>query len=151
MVTKVEQHVIILISDTTKNHSKPMTLESSRMHYDVRNTKLILEASHTHWDMVMQEEFEQFAKKAKTSPQTTTNENLLIIYGLFKHSNIGPINTHKAKWDAWMAVEGKSKEEAMSDYITKVRQLLEEADLLAREHCHVLLSNFVLEAPNNSL
>ena len=59
----------------------------------------------------------------------------------------------RAKWDAWKAVEGiglkfmvvgcwfiffdttvsffffsgKSKEEAMSDYITKVKQLLEEA------------------------
>lgn len=33
----------------------------------------------------------------------------------------------KAKWDAWKAVEGKSKEEAMNDYITKVKQLQEEA------------------------
>nr|GEW51459.1 acyl-CoA-binding protein [Tanacetum cinerariifolium] len=33
----------------------------------------------------------------------------------------------RAKWDAWKAVEGKSNEEAMSDYITKVKQLLEES------------------------
>jgi diazepam-binding inhibitor (GABA receptor modulating acyl-CoA-binding protein) len=33
----------------------------------------------------------------------------------------------RAKWDAWKAVEGKSKEEAMNDYITKVKQLQEEA------------------------
>ncbi|RCV11102.1 hypothetical protein SETIT_2G160600v2 [Setaria italica] len=33
----------------------------------------------------------------------------------------------RAKWDAWKAVEGKSKDEAMTDYITKVKQLLEEA------------------------
>ncbi|CAI0460666.1 unnamed protein product [Linum tenue] len=33
----------------------------------------------------------------------------------------------RAKWDAWKAVEAKSKEEAMNDYITKVKQLLEEA------------------------
>ncbi|WZZ08767.1 hypothetical protein YC2023_094688 [Brassica napus] len=31
----------------------------------------------------------------------------------------------RAKWDAWKAVEGKSTDEAMSDYITKVKQLLE--------------------------
>ncbi|OIW10729.1 hypothetical protein TanjilG_27675 [Lupinus angustifolius] len=35
----------------------------------------------------------------------------------------------RAKWDAWKAVEGKSKEEAMNDYITKVKQLLEEAGI----------------------
>ncbi|KAG6399446.1 hypothetical protein SASPL_140927 [Salvia splendens] len=33
----------------------------------------------------------------------------------------------RAKWDAWKAVEGKSAEQAMNDYITKVKQLLEEA------------------------
>lgn len=62
----------------------------------------------------------------------------------------------RAKWDAWKAVEGKinkffvvswylylfsvssklflagkSKEEAKSDYITKVKQLLEEAGITA--------------------
>ncbi|CAL9758875.1 unnamed protein product [Musa acuminata subsp. burmannicoides] len=34
----------------------------------------------------------------------------------------------RAKWEAWKAVEGrKPKEEAMSDYLTKVKQLLEAA------------------------
>ena len=31
----------------------------------------------------------------------------------------------RAKWDAWKAVEGKSTDKAMSDHITKVKQLLE--------------------------
>ncbi|PQQ04636.1 acyl-CoA-binding protein [Prunus yedoensis var. nudiflora] len=31
--------------------------------------------------------------------------------------------TERAKWDAWKAVEGKSKEEAMTEYIEKVKQL----------------------------
>ena len=31
----------------------------------------------------------------------------------------------RAKWDAWKAIEGKSTDEAMSDHITKVKQLLE--------------------------
>ncbi|KAJ8633908.1 hypothetical protein MRB53_027244 [Persea americana] len=86
--------------------------------------------------MGLKEEFEEHAAKAKTLPQTTTNENLLILYGLFKQATIGPVNTsrpgmfsmkERAKWDAWKAVEGKSKDEAMSDYITKIKQLLEEA------------------------
>ncbi|CAK9142812.1 unnamed protein product [Ilex paraguariensis] len=86
--------------------------------------------------MALKEEFEEYAQKAKTLPDTTTNENLLIIYGLYKQATVGPVNTSRpgifamrdrAKWDAWKAVEGKSTEEAMSDYITKVKQMLEEA------------------------
>ncbi|CAL5045356.1 unnamed protein product [Urochloa decumbens] len=105
--------------------------------------------------MGLQEEFEEYAEKAKTLPDSTTNENKLILYGLYKQATVGDVNTdrlslqaalhlsfltgflkrrpgffnmkEKAKWDAWKAVEGKSKEEAMTDYITKVKQLLEEA------------------------
>ncbi|THF99086.1 hypothetical protein TEA_024259 [Camellia sinensis var. sinensis] len=82
------------------------------------------------------EDFEEHAEKAKTLPESTTNESKLILYGLYKQATVGPINTSRpgmfnmrdrAKWDAWKAVEGKSKDEAMSDYITKVKQLLEEA------------------------
>lgn len=84
----------------------------------------------------MQEEFEEHAEKAKMLPENTTNENKLILYGLYKQATVGPVNTSRpgifnmrdrAKWDAWKAVEGKTQEEAMNDYITKVKQLLEEA------------------------
>ncbi|KAK4490850.1 hypothetical protein RD792_001565, partial [Penstemon davidsonii] len=83
-----------------------------------------------------QEEFEEYAEKAKTLPDSTSNENKLILYGLYKQATVGNVNTSRpgmfnmrdrAKWDAWKAVEGKSLDEAMSDYITKVKQLLEEA------------------------
>ncbi|PIN18607.1 hypothetical protein CDL12_08723 [Handroanthus impetiginosus] len=86
--------------------------------------------------MGLKEEFEEYAAKAKTLPPTTTNENLLIIYGLYKQATVGNVNTSRpgvfkmrdrAKWDAWKANEGKSQDEAMGDYITKVKQLLEEA------------------------
>lgn len=84
----------------------------------------------------MQEEFEEHAEKAKTLPENTSNENKLILYGLYKQATVGDVNTDRpgifyqkdrAKWDAWKAVEGKSKDEAMNDYITKVKQLQEEA------------------------
>ncbi|KQK19800.1 acyl-CoA-binding domain-containing protein 1 [Brachypodium distachyon] len=90
--------------------------------------------------MGLQEEFEEHAEKAKTLPDTTTNENKLLLYGLYKQATVGPVNTArpgffdlkgKAKWDAWKVLEGKSKEEAMTDYITKVKQLLEEATAAA--------------------
>ncbi|KAK4741273.1 hypothetical protein SAY87_024861 [Trapa incisa] len=86
--------------------------------------------------MGLQEEFEEHAKKAMTLPEDTSNESKLILYGLYKQATVGPINTtrpgmfnmrDRAKWDAWKAVEEKSKEDAMGDYITKVKQLLEEA------------------------
>ncbi|CAI9095069.1 OLC1v1030929C4 [Oldenlandia corymbosa var. corymbosa] len=82
------------------------------------------------------EEFEEYAEKAKTLPENTSNENKLILYGLYKQATVGDVNTSRpgifnqrdrAKWDAWKAVEGKSKDEAMSDYITKVKQLQEAA------------------------
>ncbi|GJN12364.1 hypothetical protein PR202_ga30635 [Eleusine coracana subsp. coracana] len=85
---------------------------------------------------LLQEDFEEHAEKAKTLPESTSNENKLILYGLYKQATVGDVKTsrpgilsmrERAKWDAWKAVEGKSKEEAMSDYITKVKQLLEEA------------------------
>lgn len=44
---------------------------------------------------VLQEEFEEYAQKAKTLPQNTTNENLLILYGLYKQGTVGPVNTSK--------------------------------------------------------
>ncbi|XP_057448766.1 acyl-CoA-binding domain-containing protein 1 [Lotus japonicus] len=90
--------------------------------------------------MGLQEDFDQYAVKAKTLPDSTSNESKLILYGLFKQATVGPVNTSRpgmfnprdrAKWDAWKNVEGKSKEEAMNDYITKVKQLLEEAGLAA--------------------
>ena len=90
--------------------------------------------------MGLQEDFEQHAEKVKTLKESPSNADLLILYALYKQATVGPVNTprpgmfnlkEKAKWDAWKAVEGKSKEEAMADYITKVKQLLEQAGIAA--------------------
>jgi len=65
--------------------------------------------------MGLQEEFEEYAEKAKTLPDSTSNENKLILYGLYKQATVGNVNTprpgilhqrDRAKWDAWKAVEG---------------------------------------------
>ncbi|KAI9083866.1 hypothetical protein K1719_034124 [Acacia pycnantha] len=88
--------------------------------------------------MGLQEEFEKYSEKAKTLPESTSNESKLILYGLYKRVTVGPVTTsrpgmlsmtERAKWDAWKAVEGKTKEEAMGDYVTKVKQLMEEAGI----------------------
>ncbi|CAF1930874.1 hypothetical protein Bca4012_073096 [Brassica carinata] len=84
--------------------------------------------------MGLKEEFEEQAEKVKKLTASPSNEDLLILYGLYKQATVGPVTTsrpgmfsmkERAKWDAWKAVEGKSTDEAMSDYITKVKQLLE--------------------------
>ncbi|XP_011625305.1 acyl-CoA-binding protein isoform X2 [Amborella trichopoda] len=86
--------------------------------------------------MGLQEEFEEYAEKATSLPPSTKDADKLILYGLYKQATAGPVNTsrpgifspkERAKWDAWKAVDGKSKEEAMGDYITKVKQLQEAA------------------------
>ncbi|MFS8030214.1 putative acyl-CoA-binding protein, ACBP [Helianthus anomalus] len=86
-----------------------------------------------------QEDFEEHAEKVKSLTKKPSDADLLILYGLFKQATVGPVNTdrpgmfsmkERAKWDAWKAVEAKSKEEAMNDYITKAKQLL-EADAAA--------------------
>ncbi|KAH7294837.1 hypothetical protein KP509_27G021200 [Ceratopteris richardii] len=85
--------------------------------------------------MGLAEDFDQAAKDALKLPATTTDQDKLILYGLFKQATVGDCNTArpgmldlkgKAKWDAWNGLKGKSKEEAMQDYITKVTQLQEE-------------------------
>ncbi|RVX05535.1 Acyl-CoA-binding domain-containing protein 3 [Vitis vinifera] len=80
------------------------------------------------------EEFKEFSEKAKSLPPTTMDADKLVLYGLYKQATVGTVDTNRpgifspkerAKWDAWKAVEGKTKEEAMSDYIVKVKQLQE--------------------------
>ncbi|KAE8784271.1 Acyl-CoA-binding protein [Hordeum vulgare] len=39
------------------------------------------------------EEFEEYAEKAKTLPDTTTNESKLCLYSLYKEATVGPVNT----------------------------------------------------------
>ena len=44
---------------------------------------------------LLQEEFEENAEKAKTLQENTTNENKLILYGLYKQATVRPVNTSK--------------------------------------------------------
>ncbi|XP_010478598.1 PREDICTED: acyl-CoA-binding protein [Camelina sativa] len=84
--------------------------------------------------MGLKEDFEEHAVEVKKLTTLPSNEDLLILYGLYKQATVGPVDTsrpgmfsmkERAKWDAWKAVEAKSTEDAMGDYITKVKQLME--------------------------
>ncbi len=94
--------------------------------------------------MGLKEDFDQAAKSALTLPPSTTNDDKLVLYGLFKSATVGKPETSRpgifdpkgrAKWDAWKKVEDKSKDEAMQDYILKVTQLKEAWDMLLFASC----------------
>lgn len=81
----------------------------------------------------MQELFEQAVALSKTLSEKPSNETLLQLYSLYKQATEGdagadgPSNLFdfvgKAKYDAWTALKGTSKEAAMQQYIDLVNKL----------------------------
>ena len=82
--------------------------------------------------MDLEKEFEEASVRSKQLP-SQSNENLLKLYSLFKQAKEGDVNTDlpsnpfdfvgKAKYNAWTALKGTSKEKAMNDYIDLVKML----------------------------
>ena len=77
----------------------------------------------------MQAQFDEVCAKVKTlpkdGPQPMSDAERLNMYAWFKQSTVGDVNTSrpgmmdftgKAKWDAWKATEGMSKDEAQKKY-----------------------------------
>lgn len=83
--------------------------------------------------MELKQQFEQSAADSKSLPSKPSNETLLQLYSLYKQGSIGDIDTDppsnafdfvaKAKYDAWAALKGKSKEDAMTEYVDLVNKL----------------------------
>ena len=82
--------------------------------------------------MDLQQQFEQAAAQSKALAQKPSNETLLQLYSLYKQSTEGDVNGEspnmfdfvaKAKYEAWSAIRGKSKEAAMQEYIDLVNKL----------------------------
>ncbi|XP_029967237.1 acyl-CoA-binding protein [Salarias fasciatus] len=80
----------------------------------------------------LQAKFEAAAAEVKQLKAKPADEEMLRIYALFKQANVGDVNTArpgmldftgKAKWDAWEKLKGKSKEDAMNEYIALVEEL----------------------------
>ncbi|XP_054915637.1 acyl-CoA-binding protein-like [Poeciliopsis prolifica] len=83
----------------------------------------------------MSEAFEKAAEEVKVLRQRPDNGEMSSIYGLYKQATIGDVNMErpgmldfagKAKWDAWNAKKGLSKEEAMVAYVELVEKLKEK-------------------------
>uniref|UniRef100_A0A3B3XZ48 Acyl-CoA-binding protein n=1 Tax=Poecilia mexicana TaxID=48701 RepID=A0A3B3XZ48_9TELE len=79
--------------------------------------------------------FKKAAEEVKVLRQTPDPGEMSAIYGLYKQATVGDVNTErpgifdftgKAKWDAWNAKKGLSKEEAMAAYVKLVEKLKEK-------------------------
>jgi acyl-CoA-binding protein len=76
--------------------------------------------------------FDQASSDSKVLPLKPSNETLLNLYSLYKQATEGDVNGEspnpfdfvaKAKYESWTALKGKSKEEAMQEYINLVNKL----------------------------
>jgi len=88
--------------------------------------------------MGLQEDFAASAEKVKTLKSSPSDDDLKILYGLYKQATVGDVNTErpgmldfkgKAKWDAWSANKGMSQDDAKTAYVKKVEELVAKIGL----------------------
>ncbi len=82
--------------------------------------------------MSIAEQFRQATENSKNLAERPSNENLLKMYALYKQATEGDVAGEKpvgfdfkaiAKYEAWQSVQGKSKEDAMQEYVTLINAL----------------------------
>jgi acyl-CoA-binding protein len=80
----------------------------------------------------LQATFQQAVADSKSLPEKPDNMTLLKIYALYKQATSGDAEgkrpgfgdmVGRAKWDAWNGLAGKSKDEAMQEYVDLVESL----------------------------
>jgi diazepam-binding inhibitor (GABA receptor modulating acyl-CoA-binding protein) len=76
--------------------------------------------------------FDKAVADSKTLPEKPDNATLLQLYALYKQATEGDVEgkrpgftdmVGRAKWDAWNAIKGKGRDEAMSEYVELVESL----------------------------
>lgn len=77
--------------------------------------------------------FEQAVADSKNLTDRPSNDTLLQLYSYYKQATEGDINVDppsnpfdfvsKAKFEAWAALKGKSKENAMEEYVELIEKL----------------------------
>ena len=76
--------------------------------------------------------FDAAVAASKQLPERPDNMTMLKLYSLYKQATAGDVEgkrpgftdmVGRAKYDAWDAVKGKSKDEAMQDYVDLVESL----------------------------
>lgn len=83
--------------------------------------------------MDLHQQFEQAVADSKELSDKPSNDTLLQLYSLYKQASEGDVNIDapsnpfdfvaKAKYEAWNALKGKSKDGAMQEYIELVKKL----------------------------
>ncbi|MFZ6673738.1 acyl-CoA-binding protein [Undibacterium sp. Rencai35W] len=82
--------------------------------------------------MSLQDQFTQALTDSKNLPERPDNMTLLKIYALFKQGSAGDATgdrpgitdfVGRAKFDAWAALTGTTKEAAMQDYVDLINGL----------------------------
>jgi acyl-CoA-binding protein len=82
--------------------------------------------------MTLQAQFDQAQADSKNLPERPDNMTLLKIYALYKQASGGDAQGKRpgfadmvggAKWDAWNALKGTAKEDAMQQYIDLIAEL----------------------------
>jgi diazepam-binding inhibitor (GABA receptor modulator, acyl-CoA-binding protein) len=83
--------------------------------------------------MDLKEQFETAVTESKQLQEKPDNDRLLQLYSLHKQATDGDINIEapanpfdfvaRAKYQAWEALKGKTKEDAMKEYVELVKKL----------------------------
>ncbi|OWW19652.1 acyl-CoA-binding protein [Noviherbaspirillum denitrificans] len=82
--------------------------------------------------MSLQSQFDQAVADSKNLPERPDNMTLLKMYALFKQGSTGDVDGQRpgftdmvgrVKYDAWDALKGTSKDDAMQQYIDLVNGL----------------------------
>lgn len=85
--------------------------------------------------MELQQQFDSAVARPKELTQRPSNQELLDLYALFKQASEGDVTGDRpggfdfkaiAKYDAWVERKGKSKEEAMKEYIALMDKLYQQ-------------------------
>ena len=83
--------------------------------------------------MDIKAQFEQAIADSKSLSEKPGNETLLQLYSLYKQATDGDVSgeapnnpfdfVNKAKYDAWFALKGKTRDESMQQYVELVNKL----------------------------
>lgn len=84
----------------------------------------------------LEAEFQQTVNKVRNAPQSgdfkPSNDYMLKMYALYRQARDGDVQgkrpgmlnvVERAKYDAWAKLKGKSREEAMREYIDEVERV----------------------------
>jgi diazepam-binding inhibitor (GABA receptor modulating acyl-CoA-binding protein) len=103
------------------------------MNYPAVTIKTLISRSTKPPTMTIQEQFEQAVKASKNLPQRPGNDVLLQLYALYKQATEGDVQGEvpsnpfdfvaKAKYEAWAGISGKSKDQAMQEYVQLIEKL----------------------------